>query len=281
MIPTPTEIKYFIEVYQTKHITRAALRLGVTQPTLTQAIKSIELKVEAPLFYRTKQGVHPTKAALQFYANVKNLNDCWDDIKMDVAKSTSELEGDFTIGCHQSVASYVAPPLLRKIDVECPNISIRFIHDFSRKITEKIVAYDVDIGFVVNPFKHPDLVYKKIGDDKVTFWKKVGISKIPKRIFADGQREQVEHLLGSAYKNHFKDWKIVDSTSLEVVRTMVAEGLGVGVIPERVAMADQYGLEIYNKNLPVRPDEIFLAYRKEVMSSKAAKELVALSSLRL
>lgn len=281
MIPTSTEIKYFIEVYQSKHITRAALRLGVTQPTLTQAIKNIELKVGAPLFHRTKQGVQPTKVAAQFYTSVKNLNDCWNEIKIDIAKSTTELEGVFTIGCHQSVAAYVAPPLLKKIDIECPNLSIRFVHDFSRRITEKIVAFEVDIGFIVNPFKHPDLVFKKIGDDKVTFWRKKGATKIPKRIFADGQREQVEQLLGSTYKNNFKDWKIVDSTSLEVVRTMVAEGLGVGVIPERVAMPDQYDLEIYNKSLPVRPDEIFLAYRKEVMSSKAAKELIGLASFKL
>lgn len=281
MIPTPTEIKYFIEVYQTKHITRAALRLGVTQPTLTQAIKSVEFKVGTPLFHRTKQGVHPTKMAVLFYANVKNLNDCWGKIITDIAKSSSELEGVFTVGCHQSVAAYVAPPLLRKIDLKCPNLSIRFVHDFSRKITEKIVAFDLDIGFVVNPFKHPDLVYKKIGDDKVTFWRKKGATKIPKRVFADGQREQVEKLLGSTFKNHFKDWKIVDSTSLEVVRMMVAEGLGVGVIPERVAMAEKYELEIYNKGLPVRPDEIFLAYRKEVMTSKAARELIGLASIKL
>lgn len=62
---------------------------------------------------------------------------------------------------------------------------------------------------------------------------------------------------------------------------MVAEGLGVGVIPERVAMPDRYELEIYNKSLPIRPDEIFLAYRKEVMSSRAAKELIGLASHKL
>jgi len=281
MIPTPTEIKYFIEVYQIKHITRAALRLGVTQPTLTQAIKNIEVKVGSPLFHRTKQGVHPTKVALHLYTALKNLDDCWSGIKEEIAKHGSELQGVFTVGCHQSVATYVAPPLLRKIDAECPNLSLRFVHDYSRKITDKIVAYEVDVGFVVNPFKHPDLIYKKICDDKVTFWKKKSASKLPQRIFADGQRELVEQLLGSAFKSHFKEWKIVDSTSLEFIRTMVAAGLGVGVIPERVAMAKENGLEIYDKNLPVRHDEIFLVYRKEVMRSMAARELIKLASVKI
>ena len=35
MIATPTKIEYFIEIYQTKHISKAAIRLGITQPALT------------------------------------------------------------------------------------------------------------------------------------------------------------------------------------------------------------------------------------------------------
>jgi DNA-binding transcriptional LysR family regulator len=281
MIPTPTEIKYFIEVYQVKHITRSAIRLGVTQPTLTQSIKSLEEKVGALLFHRTKQGVIPTKTASQFYFNVKNLNDCWDGLKVKLLKGYSEIEGTFNVGCHQSVATYVAPPLLRKIDQECPQIFLRFFHDFSRKITEKIVSFELDLGFVVNPYKHPDLVFKKIGDDRVTFWKTKLSNKIPKRIFANGQREQIEQLLGSAHKKYFHDWKIVDSTSLEVIRTLTAEGLGIGVIPQRVAMPNDFKLEIYNHKLPVRNDEIFLVYRKEMMTSLGAKELLRLASIKI
>lgn len=281
MIPTSTELKYFIEVYQTKHVTRASLRLGVTQPTLTQAIKNIELKIGSPLFHRSKQGVHPTKFAVQFYADVMKLKGCWDAIKYDLDKGVNEIEGVFTIGCHQSVAAYVAPPLLKNIDLEHPNLSLRFVHDFSRKIIERIVAYEVDIGFVVNPFKHPDLVFKKIGDDRVAFWRKKLTPHLPRRIFADGQREEIEKLLGSTFKKHFQGWKIVDTSSLEVVRTLTAEGLGVGVIPERVACADSLDLEIYDRKFPVRPDEIYLVYRKEVMTSKAAKELLRLAAVKI
>src|SRR5690606_17011190 len=120
------------------------------------------------------------------------------------------------------------PSLLKRIDQECPNLSIRFAHESSRRVADKIVAYEIDVGFVVNPVKHPDLVYKKLGDDKVTFWKKRSLVNLPKRIFADGRREQVEQLLGAAYKKHFSDWQIVETNSLEVIRTLTAAGLGVG-----------------------------------------------------
>lgn len=281
MIPSETEIHYFLEIYQTLHISKAALRLGITQPTLTQSLQKLEEKLDTKLFYRTKQGVVPTSSATVFYGQAQRLKECWKEIQEKVFVSTSEVEGVFTVGCHQSVAQYTAPSLLRNLQREAPKLRIHFLHDSSRRITEKVVSYEVDIGYVVNPTKHLDLVLKKLGDDRVTFWQKKGATALPKRIFADGQREQVEELLGKTYQKHFREWKIVQSTSLEVVRTLVSQGLGIGILPERVARAENRNLEIYDRNLPFRHDEIFLAYRREVLSSKAGKELIRLASFPL
>lgn len=199
----------------------------------------------------------------------------------DLREAASEVAGSFTVGCHQSVAAYVAPRLLKNLGREAQKISIQFVHDFSRKITEKVVSYEVDIGYVVNPQKHPDLVFKKIGYDRVTFWQKHGAGDLPKRIFADMKRAQVEELLGKTSRKHFRDWNIVDSTSLVLVRTLTSQGLGIGILPERVAHAENKDLEIYDRNLPSRPDEIYLTYRKEVLALKAGKEFLRLATFQL
>src|SRR4051812_45090090 len=77
MIATSTEIEYFIESFQTRHISKAAIRLGVSQPTLTQSLQKLEQKLNAKLFFRTKQGVVPTELGTQFYAKANALRDCW------------------------------------------------------------------------------------------------------------------------------------------------------------------------------------------------------------
>lgn len=281
MIPTPTEINYFLEVYQTRHISKSAMRLGITQPTLTQSLQKLEEKLKTVLFHRTKQGVIPTASAGIFYSRAKALNEAWGEIQEDVQSTTMEIAGTFTVGCHQSVGAYTAPKLLRNIEKDAPKLNVNFVHDFSRKITEMIVSYEVDLGYVVNPQKHPDLVFKKLGDDKVTFWKKKGLEDLPKKIFADGRRAQVEDLLGKTYRKHFSDWKVIESTSLELVRTLVAQGLGIGILPERVAHAENKDLVVYDKSLPSRPDEIYLVYRKEVMASNAGRELLRLAAFPL
>ena len=281
MMPSATEINYFIEIYHIRHISKAAMRLGITQPTLTQSLKRLEDKIGSPLFYRTKQGVIPTANATLFYSRAKTLKDDWDTIQSEIFSSLNDIEGSFTVGCHQSVAAYTLPILTRNLSDGAPKISINLVHDFSRKITEQIVSYDIDIGYVVNPPRHPDLVLKKIGQDRVTFWKRKGLQNIPRRIYADGGRTQVEDLLGKTFNKYFQGWSLVSSTSLELIRTMTHQGLGVGILPGRVAEVDHADLVIYDKTLPFRSDEIYLAYRKEVLSSKAGRELLRLATFQL
>src|SRR6476620_6427120 len=101
MLATSTEIEYFIEVYQTRHVSKAAIRLGVTQPTLTLSLQKLEDKVGTKLFHRTKQGVVPTEQGTLFYRKSLILLDCWREIHKGIQQSTSEIFGRFKVGCHQ------------------------------------------------------------------------------------------------------------------------------------------------------------------------------------
>lgn len=281
MIGTPTELDYFVETYRIKHISKAAIRLGVTQPTLTQSLQKLEHKLNAKLFFRTKQGVIPTEEGTLFYSKANSLLDAWKEVDEGIKFSRTELQGRFLVGCHQSVGAYTIPRLLKNLNESAPKIELELIHDFSRRITEAIVSYQVDLGYVVNPVRHPDLVLKKIGNDRVMFWKKKGLSNIPNRIFTDGTLEQFKTRLGRAYAERFGDWGLISSPSLELIRTLTLSGQGIGSLPERVALADGADLVIVDKELPIRKDEIYLAYRKEVLSSRAGKELVRLASISL
>lgn len=281
MLISGSEIEYFIEVYHTRQISKAAIRLGVTQPTLTLSLQRLEEKLGVPLFFRTKQGVVPTESGEIFYRNSHRLQECWQEIQKGIQKSSTEISGRFKIGCHQSVGAYTLPGLLGRIHNEAPGIEIELVHDVSRKITEGVISYQIDLGFVVNPVRHPDLVLKSIGGDTVRFWKKRGITQIPKRIISDTNLIQIQEILGKAHAKEFKDWKLISTSSLELARTLILSGQGIGILPERVAKADGADLVPFGAHLPTFEDKIFLAYRKEVLSSKAGIELIRLASVSL
>ncbi len=281
MIANPNEIENFVEIYKTLHITKAAIRLGITQPSLTQSLQKLEEKVGSKLFIRTKQGVVATAAGKLFFTKSLRLLENWREVQDGIRQSDTELSGRFRVGAHASVATYTLPLFFKNLNDQAPKIEIDLIHDFSRKINEGIISYEIDLGYVVNPVRHPDLVLKKIGNDYVRFWKKKGLSKVPQKIFADSSLNQIETLLGKTYATHFSDWTLVQSSSLELIRTLVADGHGIGILPERIAKLEGFDLVPVDKALPVYADEIYLAYRKEALSSRAGKELIRLASISL
>lgn len=281
MLATSSEIEYFIEIYQTRHVSKAAIRLGVSQPTLTLSLQKLEEKLGAQLFHRTKQGVVPTEHGVIFFRKSILLLDHWRDIHKGIQQSTSDIFGRFKVGCHQSVGAYVLPQLLDQLNKHAPGIEIELVHDFSRKITEGVVSYNIDIGFVINPTRHPDLVLKKLGDDRVLFWKKRGGKDLPQKIFADQNLVQMQEILGKTHTKFFKNWQLISTTSLELIRTLVLSGQGIGILPERVAKADGADLVPYDLTLPTYEDKIFMAYRREVLASQAGKELIRLASNQL
>lgn len=281
MLASANEIEYFIEVYQTRHVSKAAIRLGVTQPTLTLSLQRLEYKLGAKLFHRTKAGVVPTEQGTLFYRKSQGLLESWNDLHKDIGQSLNALQGRFKVGCHQSVGAYTLPLLLANLEKNAPGIEIELVHDFSRKITEGVVSFDIDIGFVVNPVRHPDLVLKKLGDDRVMIWKARRVAQTPKRIFADVNLNQIQDILGKTHAKEFRDWKLVNTNSLELIRTLTLSGQGIGILPERVAKADGADLVPFDPKLPIFEDKIFVAYRKDVLSNRAGRELVRLATFDL
>jgi DNA-binding transcriptional LysR family regulator len=207
--------------------------------------------------------------------------DAWREVEGEIASGRNELRGQFRVGCHASVAAYVLPGLFARLTEHAPGIGLELVHDFSRKITEQIVAYEVELGFVVNPFRHPDLVLKKVGEDRVEFWKKKGAESLPKRIFADPQLKQVQTLLEKTQRSEFKGWPVIPTGSLEVARELAAQGHGVAILPARVAKLAAVRLIPYRSGLPSFHDEIYVAYRKEVLASVAGRELARLATQSL
>ncbi len=274
MIPTETELNHFLEVYSTKHFTRAAMKLGIAQPSLTQSILKLEEKVKNKLFHRTKQGCIPTQSADLLYDKALHLRESWRMLSHGLNEEKDSLSGTFRVGCHQSVGAYTLPQFLKRLTREAPEIDVRLQHDLSRKITEKIISYELDIGFVVNPVKHPDLVLIKLATDRVAFWRAKGVKPL-KRIFADVSLNQIQAILGKNFSNRFPNYQLIETGSLELIRTLILRGAGIGILPERVAKAENNSLEIFDPALPVFQDEIYLAHRVDTLKSVAGKMLVS------
>ena len=120
MIPGPTELKYLSEISKTENISRAAERLGVSQPTITMAIIRLEKQMGVVLLHRFKNGVALTVAGKRVVASINQLQDYWRQVLKSAKSSQYEVTGLFRLGCHVSVGLYTLHHFLPQLMKQYP-----------------------------------------------------------------------------------------------------------------------------------------------------------------
>jgi len=276
MLPSATDLHYFLEVSRTLNISRAAERIGISQPTLTQSIRKLEQAVGIPLLLRSRTGVRLTRSGQKLAVQIADLLDKWSSLQREALEDEHELQGRFRLGTHPSVARYTLPVFFKELSRRAPRIEIELVHDLSRNITDALINYRVDIGFVINPVHHPDLVLKKMGEDTVTIFE--SSRRSGRLLFGDTELIQTQWVLKSLKQADLDFTSFVPAPNLEVVHRLTAEGVGYGILPSRVAHCEPATtLKKVNSKMPAFKDQLFLGYRKEVMGSRAAKTLIEIS----
>lgn len=260
MIPSPADLKYFVEIAATLNVSRAAERLGISQPSLSLAIRRMEQALGTPLFTRSKRGVSLTPGGKQLLAHAKYLFQTWENVRAGTLSSVNEVQGSYTIGCHPSVALYSLSGFLPGLMAAHPKLDITLKHDLSRKITEDVISMKVDVGIVVNPVQHPDLVIHPLCKDEFTLW--TSGKEGPSILICDPELAQSQSLMRQLAKKGIKFDRTIVSGSLDVIADLVAHGGGCGFLPARVAAMARKKLKRVPK-APVFYDEHCLLFRVE------------------
>lgn len=281
MIASPDDLNYFIEVCHTLNLSRTATRIGISQPALSLAIKRLEKTIGIELFIRGKTGVTLTKAGKRLLSHSKHLLQLWQSVKSESLASHYEVQGNFTLGLHPSVALCTLSSFLPTLLMDYPKLEIQLKHDLSRKITEDVINLSIDIGLIVNPVKHPDLIIHKLYEDKVTFWytedKSISqqLDSGKAVLIYDPDLIQAQWLLKRIQQQGIKYQRAVTSNNLEVIANLTANGLGIGILPTNVAISAYPNKLKLVPDMPYYHDEICLAYRYENRGIKAMQIIVS------
>ncbi len=266
------DIKYFITTAETLNITRASEQLGITQPTLSYAIKRLEQEMGGELFIRLKNGVQLSHLGTHFLAKARELIKTWEELHKVKNEFDHVVSGNFTIGLHPSVALYTLDKFLPRLIQNSPLLEINLIHGLSREITEQVISWKVDFGIVVNPKAHPDLVINELCKDEVSLYMKKGISNHSfDTLIYDKNLVQSKKILSKLKKKLSN--KHLTSENLEVIAKLTSLGLGIGLLPERVA--NQYKNLVKIKDAPTHTDKVCLIYRFEKQKNFSSKSIIS------
>jgi DNA-binding transcriptional LysR family regulator len=277
MMPSPAELLYFLEVANSLNLSRASERLGISQPSLSTAIKRLEQTVGTDILIRQKRGVALTQAGKQLLAHTKQLLQYWSDTKAETLASHHDVQGSFTIGCHPTVALYYASRFMPKLLEENPRLELHLVHDISRKIVERVINLSIDIGIVINPIKHLDLIIRRIRYDEMALWtngdnKDILNPSSKKAILIHATNlAQTQTLLSRCKKQGIYYNQIVTTENLEVIADLTANGCGMGIFPASIAA--KYPNLKRVPNSPTYKDEVCMVYRHENRDVRAIQAI--------
>lgn len=270
------DIEYFIEVARRQSLTAAAERLNMSQPSLSMAIKRLEGTVGATLFHRSKIGVHLTVSGKTFLEQAKIMLQQWEHLKSSVYEARTQVSGLVHIGCHASVAHYHFPNRFYELLKENPKLNVRFCHNLSREINDALVRMHLDIGIVVNPTPHPDLVIKPLHVDYVGFWHNLPEAAFADqnlRLLCDPDLKQTQDLISKILQRGFKLEQLIESNNFEVLAKLAKEQVGIAILPRSVALSDAHQvLQNWQTSLYYQ-DTICLVYRGENRFVKAVSAI--------
>ncbi|MCD9145719.1 LysR family transcriptional regulator [Streptomyces albireticuli] len=144
-------LQQFLVLAEEQHFGRAAERLSMSQPPLSQTIKRLEGGLGVTLLERGPGGVRLTPAGAAFAAEAQRMLDVRSAAIERVQRVAHGLEGDVRVG-YVSILSYRhLPGLLRAAARELPGLRIRLHQESSVTLAEMIRSGTLDLAFIRDP----------------------------------------------------------------------------------------------------------------------------------
>lgn len=158
------QLRYFVTVAETGHMTRAAALLGIQQPPLSQQIKSLELQLGMPLLQRHPKGVALTDAGRLLLVEARRLLQDFAEMRERMAGMASGQQGQLAVGFTSSAAAHAyTPAVLRACRSRHAGIALTLSEDNAAALIEAVAKARLHCAFVRVPVARPEgLVFETL-----------------------------------------------------------------------------------------------------------------------
>ncbi|MDH4556251.1 LysR family transcriptional regulator [Pseudomonas sp. BN417] len=137
----------FLAVAEEQSFSRAAKRLGMSQPPLTEQIQILEHALKIKLFERSRRGAQLTPAGAAILPAVRKFADQLERLELAVLEAVSGQAGVLTIGAITNAMIDVLPPLIDRFKAEHPQITVAVREIDSAEAIPALESGDIDLAF--------------------------------------------------------------------------------------------------------------------------------------
>lgn len=247
-------LEYFMEVARQKSFSKAADAIHISQPSISKAIKDLELQLGVTLFYRNTKHVELTDAGEKILEQAQQIVSSFKNITAQLDSLTRLQTGKIHIGLPPITGVTSFSHLLGAFKKEYPEINIHLFEFGSKKIELAIQDELLDIGICTPPEDHE--LYEKL------YFIQDPLHIIMHPTSSLAQYEQIDYgqLRGQQFILYDKDFRLHDmiidrckqagfnpnivfeTSQLELMTQMVAADFGVALLPSKICK----GLDVNN-----------------------------------
>jgi len=142
------QLKYFVTVAEELSFVRAAQRLHMSQPPLSQQIKALEEDLGVELLFRTRREVKLTDAGRVFLAESRELLEKAQAVAHRTRQAAGGEHATLRVGMATSALFHVLPPLLERMRARLPGVSLTVTDMNSDEQVRSLAVDRIDLGFI-------------------------------------------------------------------------------------------------------------------------------------
>ncbi len=149
------QLEAFAAVASELHFGRAAERLNIAAPTLSELIRRLERELGAPLFTRTTRRVAITSAGAELFSRSKVILDDVAAAKAAVRRVAGGEAGTVRLGITPPAAPVLAPHLISLFAAEAPQVTVELQRMWLPKLLDAIASGEIDVALTCGPVPEP------------------------------------------------------------------------------------------------------------------------------
>lgn len=248
------KLYHFLHIAKSGSFRKAADVLFVTQPTLSYSIKLLEDVTGQPLFHRSSTGVKLTPPGVVLYEFCERYFIELEDLEKRIRAPAEPYAGLIRVGTFESLAIHFWPRFIRSFSSTYRNVGFHFLSGPSTELREQLLDFDVDLTVSVEVDDHSRILVTELFRDQYAFY----LSPSAGELASPTGRIMQEHVLAEVSMpiifvpfarsaenktvlQYLKEAGLsglnsrYELDSFEAVREFACTGLGISVLPTRLA----------------------------------------------
>ncbi|HJV81738.1 LysR substrate-binding domain-containing protein [Noviherbaspirillum sp.] len=278
------QLRYFVAVAEENHFGRAAVRLHMTQPPLSQTIQSLEAALGTQLFVRTKRSVALTPAGFALLPEARRILQQAGALPDLVRRAASGESGLLSLSFVSTADYSILPPLLREFRERYPQVHIELREATTDVQLEDLTQGRIDAGLLIPPLPdkaRAELDYLTVLSEPLVLAAPKGLPSLRGKSVANLKAvadmpliifpRRIAPAFHDAIVGCFRDAGLTphigqEAIQMQTIIGLVSAGMGIALVPQSVSNLKRPGVEYKPLSGKTVTIETGLAWRRDNMS---------------